>query len=114
MGGTLPAAATHYGDPATGCLPDELKNTVGGAGGATFCSAACDGAGPDGWCPPDVPAGVTATPNCMVRDPIGSGYHCALACSADAECATGAACNTVYGTPGFCAYGSAAPAPMAA
>jgi len=102
----MPSAVTHYGDPISGCLPDELKNTVGGA---AFCSAPCKNRHL-GWCPPDVPAGVMATPSCMVRDPIGAGYHCALACSADAECAAGSACNTVYGTPGFCAY-AASPSP---
>ena len=44
-----------------------------------------------------------------VRDPVGYGYHCALSCSDDAQCAADSFCDTVFGPHvGFCAFRSAA------
>jgi hypothetical protein len=62
----------------------------------------------DNWCPPDKPVGVAATPVCMVKDPIGSGYHCALSCKADADCGAHGTCSTAFGPAnGVCVYAPA-------
>jgi len=115
VGGSMPNGETHYGNPwnGDGCLNDELKNVVGGVDGY-FCSAACRG--PDlKWCPPDIPAGIAAKPSCMIRDPVGFGYHCALGCSSDADCDTGATCTTAFGPGfGFCVYPTPAGAKVGA
>ena len=37
------------------------------------------------------------TPKCMIKDPIGSGMHCALSCKADTDCGEAAHCDTTYG-----------------
>jgi len=107
VGGSMPNAAAHYGNPSNGCLQDELKNSLGGIDGH-FCSAPCRGPGPwkdKKWCPPEVPVDVTAKPSCMISDPVGYGFHCALSCSDDAQCGAGAVCNTqAYPGIGLCIF----------
>jgi len=63
----------------------------------TFCSPTCK----QGQCPTDVPAGVTATPACVLRSPTGSS-NCALECEASADCGS-AKCRHVQGI-GLCTY----------
>ena len=101
--GRMPDARTHYQDPAKGCLPDELNLTVANIVGS-WCSAACGPKSSDP-CPLDVPTGVAAKPSCAINDPVGTGKHCALVCTADAECGADIAvhCDTTF-TPGVCAY----------
>ena len=103
--GFTPNAATHFSDPRSGCLHDEIVNTVPTMDGS-FCSPPCrlDNT----WCPADVPAGVTATPACMVSDPVSMpskpGRHCALHCVSDADCGVGV-CSLMYGpSNGVCIY----------
>merc|ERR1711865_205262 len=70
---------THYGDPATGCEADEQAVQVQGLAGK-FCSPDCTSAA----CPTDVPAGVTAAPQCALKSSTGS-KKCALICSATTD-----------------------------
>lgn len=57
-----------------------------------------------GSCPADVPPGVTAMPQCLLRDQTGSQY-CALVCDplSYGECGQGS-CQPIQGT-GICTYG---------
>eukprot|EP01050_Picozoa_sp_SAG11_P020608 SAG11_NODE_3504_length_2407_cov_3.710572_1_plen_581_part_00 len=96
---------THYGNPypaswtnasGSACQADEIEFEMNGVRGS-FCSPACTSDGTtSGHCPQDLPSGVTATPQCIVRDPIGSGSHCALTCTTDAECGATAKCIEKY------------------
>merc|ERR1719440_742217 len=103
---------THYGNPADGCEPDEQAVRVQGLAG-TFCSPDCKSAA----CPTDVPAGVTAHPQCALQSTSGD-KKCALICSpstdeaslraGDAQCGK-ATCQPIQGV-GICTYG-AGPSP---
>jgi len=103
---------THYGNPANGCESDEQAVQIQGVSG-DFCAPDCASAA----CPTDVPAGVTAAPQCALKSATGD-KKCALICSAttdeaslragDAMCGT-ATCKAIGGT-GICTYG-AGPAP---
>jgi len=109
---TTLSGQTHYGDPAVGCEADEQAVQVQGLAGK-FCSPDCASAA----CPTDVPAGVTAAPQCALKT-SASEKRCALICSAstdlkslragDAVCGK-ATCQSIQGT-GICTYG-AAPGP---
>ena len=106
--GYLQGTATHYGNPFNGsCLPNEANYSAPDVNGR-FCAAACNPYSPPAGrhCPADVPYGVTAKPDCVLNDPIGSGRHCALVCSADAECGATATCAKPYGAGGIgiCRY----------
>ena len=94
---------THYGDPhkAT-CLPGELITTINGASG-NFCDPPC----PGGACPTDKPAGMQATPTCLLTMQGQSAKYCALVCNgaAGSSCAPGATCKAVNGM-NFCTYDS--------
>merc|ERR1719238_1499677 len=106
------ANKTHYGNPADGCLSDEQAVRVQGLAG-DFCSPDCASAA----CPTDVPAGVTAKPQCALKSTTGD-KKCALLCSpsdrwvdlraGDAQCGA-ATCQPIQGV-GICTYG-AGPAP---
>lgn len=91
-----PSPGSHYEDPADGCQDDEEPVRVQGLKG-TFCSPKCK----HGQCPTDVPAGVTATPACVLRTPTGSS-NCALECETSADCGS-AKCRHVQGI-GLCTY----------
>ena len=66
----------HYGNPANGCLDDEITGDLGDAGVA--CLPQCQG---NNQCPTDYPPGTTATGICAIRDPnLGSSY-CVLVCN---------------------------------
>merc|ERR1712008_11353 len=82
-----------------GCQSDEKDIRIQGVSG-DFCSPACVGA----RCPTDVPPGVTAQPQCALRDQSGDKY-CALICTPganDGQCGT-ATCKAIQGV-GICTY----------
>jgi len=96
----LNANASHYEDPKpNGCQTGELAIQIQGVAG-DFCSPKCAGT----TCPSDVPAGVTATPQCALQDQSGNKY-CALICSpsASADTCGKATCKSIQGT-GICTY----------
>merc|ERR1711907_620964 len=77
--------STHYEDPnPNGCLSDEISIQIQGVSG-DVCTPRCT----DNSCPQDVPAGVTATPNCALQDSSGNKY-CALICSPSGNDSCGA------------------------
>merc|ERR1712045_596100 len=89
----------HYEDPKDGCQSDERAIRIQGVSG-DFCSPACARS----QCPTDVPPGVTAQPQCALRDQSGDKY-CALICTPganDAQCGT-ATCKAIQGV-GICTY----------
>ncbi|KAH8075020.1 transferase [Aureococcus anophagefferens] len=101
---------THYGDPNVGCEADELKVQIQGLAGE-ICSPSCTAAA----CPTDVPAGVTAKPQCALSDAASGKKYCALMCSpstdeaslraGDAQCGDKASCKAISGL-GICTYDS--------
>jgi len=101
-------AGGHYGDPNKGpCLADEKAVQINGITGK-FCSPSCSSSSP---CPP-VPAGTTATPQCVVQDPSPPPTQCAVICVpglehmlkvGDGGCMPGADCQAIQGT-GVCTY----------
>ena len=108
--GPAPAGKTHYGDPSKGCMSDEQAVQITGVKG-DFCAPDCASAA----CPTDVPAGVTAKPQCALKAGTGTDKKCALICSpagktdeaslraGDAACGTGASCKAIQST-GICTY----------
>jgi C1A family cysteine protease len=106
---TPPAGKTHYGDPKDGCLSDEVEITIQGITG-DFCTPECSFMKA---CPTDVPAGVTAKPQCALSDSSTGKKYCALICSpsanildqkaADAQCGTNASCKPIQSV-GLCTY----------
>jgi hypothetical protein len=104
---------THYGDPGQGggvgdCLSDESASSIPGVPGE-FCAPVCNS---DRSCPQDKPAGVTAIPQCFLKNNVG--LSCALVCAislpikdqkaADRQCGA-ATCYPMPGvTYGVCAY----------
>ena len=105
-----PPATTHYGDPASGCLSDELEVTIQGVDG-DFCTPTCS---LFKTCPTDVPEGVTAQPQCALQDSASNKKYCALICSptlpisnqkaADDQCGENASCKSVQLGIGICTY----------
>jgi hypothetical protein len=75
----------------------------------SFCAPDCASAA----CPTDVPAGVTAQPQCALKASTGTDKKCALVCSpttdeaslraGDAACGAGASCKSISST-GLCTY----------
>ena len=48
----------------------------------------------------------------MIRDPVGTGMHCALQCTTDGECGQRGHCSTVFGPQnGFCVWPPPPPPP---
>jgi hypothetical protein len=101
------ANRTHYGDPNTHllapCLPDEVKAKITGLAG-DLCIPPCDSAGK---CPQDKPAGVTGTPQCVLKSSTGAQY-CAVVCTPtgddlDAQCGAHASCKQATKS-GLCTY----------
>jgi len=105
-----PSPSTHYADPKTGCLSDEVEVSVQGISG-DMCSAKCGIFKP---CPTDIPTGVTAMPQCALQDASSGKSYCALICSpmvpildqkaADAQCGENASCKDVQLGVGICSY----------
>merc|ERR1711959_321090 len=103
-------ATSHYEDPKpNGCQADEQAIQIQGVKG-DFCTPKCTGIFKT-KCPTDVPAGVTAKPQCALKDTSGNKY-CALICSpstdeaslraGDAACGK-ATCKAIQGV-GLCTY----------
>lgn len=97
---------SHYEEPP--CRSDEQAVRVQGLPG-DFCAPDCTSSD----CPTDVPAGVTAKPQCVLQAP-GGAKSCALVCDPNgSECGAGT-CQPIQGT-GICTYGAGpGPAPSPA
>mmetsp|Transcript_32655 Transcript_32655/g.78487 ORF Transcript_32655/g.78487 Transcript_32655/m.78487 type:complete len:449 (+) Transcript_32655:78-1424(+) len=93
-------SSSHYEKPP--CQSDETEASLTGTGGS-LCAPSCSG----GSCPTDVPAGVTATPQCALQDQSGNQF-CALICSDDSQCdqSGGASCSLIQPPIGVCTYPS--------
>jgi hypothetical protein len=87
---------SHYEKPP--CRSDEIAIQVQGVTGVT-CSPSCT----SGPCPTDVPAGTTASPQCMLKDPSTGNLLC-LSCQ-QSGCPPGASCQHI-GAAGICMYPS--------
>jgi len=109
-----PSGKTHYEDPNDGgCQSDEVDIQITGVDGSV-CSPKCTGIFKT-KCPTDVPAGVTAEPECALQDSSTHEKYCALICSpsldeaslraGDAQCSTNASCKAVPNAGvGLCTY----------
>jgi len=105
-----PGPPSHYEDPKDGCQTDELAIQIQGVTG-DFCSPKCSLIKK---CPTDVPAGVTAQPQCALSASTGNQKYCALICSpslpivnqkvADAQCGANASCKEAGVGVGLCTY----------
>lgn len=94
-----PAPATgHYEKPP--CQSDEMDARVQGVNGAV-CAPRCDSS----RCPSDVPPGTTAQPQCALLDSATGSKYCALICTSDSSCPSGATCGAV-GSASICVYPS--------
>lgn len=93
------AASTHYGNPAEGCMADEVAVHIQGVKGA-ICSPKCT----SGACPSDEPAGTDATPQCLLQDAGSGNKYCALACTKATTCPASASCQMVMPGIGLCTY----------
>lgn len=71
---------SHYGSPADGCQPDEMKFQISGVPG-DICAPQCT----DTPCPTDLPDGVTAAPTCALKNPATGDKYCVLLCSPSAS-----------------------------
>lgn len=91
----------HYGAPP--CKSDEAEAHIQGASGEV-CAPPCG----SGSCPTDVPAGVSATPQCALQDASSGSKYCALVCNSDSQCDTahGASCAKIMAFMGVCVYPS--------
>jgi len=115
-GPTPPSGKTHYEDPNDGgCQSDEVDISITGITGS-ICSPKCTGIFKT-KCPTDVPAGVTAEPECALQDSTSHEKYCALICSpstdeaslraGDAQCSSKASCKAVPNADvGLCTYDS--------
>jgi len=91
------ANAAHYEKPP--CSSDEVKAQL--QGGGQLCAPACSGTS----CPSDVPAGVTASPKCILKDSSSGKSYCGLLCKADSDCGGGgASCSLVAPQMGICTF----------
>lgn len=94
---------THYGDLADGCLTGETAVQIQGLGG-DFCSPICSGP-LKSTCPTDKPKGVTAAPECALRNQATGEGYCALVCIPGAANQCGkATCKNVQLGLGICTY----------
>lgn len=105
--GRLIDAATHFTSPydIPGCLSDEVVYRADPVRSVEVCAPACMIAGTSmassssssssslpvaasapAFCPADVPNGIQASPECVLRDPYTNSNLCGLVCTADAEC----------------------------
>jgi len=93
----------HYGNPSGGCMSDEQDVQVQGLTG-DFCSPQCVGT-VNPTCPTDVPANVTANPECVLEDESSKKKYCALVCSVHKTNQCGAAtCQKIQLGLGLCTY----------
>lgn len=94
-----PPGPSHYEDPKDGCMSDEEPVRVQGIPGE-LCSPSCTSAA----CPTDVPAGVTADPQCVLQDAVHHQKRCALVCQHSSQCGAGAKCHKPQPGIGLCTY----------
>ena len=94
----LRANTNHYGNPAAGCMPDEVAVKIQGVDGG-ICAPSCSGSS----CPTDVPAGCTAQPQCALQDGATHKRYCAVICNHQSNCGEGASCKMI-GFVGICTY----------
>lgn len=101
------AVASHYEKPP--CQADEIAGQL--STGTQLCAPKCDASG---GCPTDLPAGVTAQPQCALKTTSGDKY-CALVCKEASDCGAGADCTkpVPFMPTGVCTYaaGVAGPTP---
>jgi len=93
-----PTNGGHYGDPNSGCAPDEVAVHIQGVNGA-ICSPKCDSG-----CPSDVPSGCDALPQCILQDASSGNKYCALKCSKPTHCGDNASCKILFPGVGICTY----------
>lgn len=89
----------HYGNPATGCMLDELAIRISGAPGGV-CAASCRTKA----CPKDIPEGCEASPRCALENASTGDKFCALLCGSSTNCGPGASCQLLQGDVGVCTY----------
>jgi hypothetical protein len=96
-----PSSESHYEDPKDGCQSDEISLQIQGVDGA-ICSPKC---GLFTKCPSDLPAGVTAAPQCALQNAATHSKYCALICSPDSndQCGPNASCKSIQSV-GICTY----------
>lgn len=97
LGDELKKLHPHFEDPKNGCRKDEEAIQIQGVEGK-MCSPKCKA----NACPSNVPAGVTATPQCVLRSPSGD-KNCALICQKGDKCGENASCKPIQGI-GICTY----------
>jgi len=92
-----PIPASHYGQLP--CAAGDYQLRVNSQ--SYYCAPTC---GSDSSCPSGKPAGVTATPHCVLKSTTGM-LLCALICSSDSDCdqAHGGSCTNVVGVS-ICTY----------
>merc|ERR1712187_117253 len=73
-GPSPPSSQSHYWHPP--CRSDETELQVQGISGL-MCSPSCTNSA----CPSDLPAGVSAQPECILQDRSAGDKYCALECS---------------------------------
>lgn len=88
----------HYGNPAEGCMADEVAVRIQGVDGG-ICAPTCNGFS----CPMDVPSGCTAKPQCALQDGASHKKYCAVICNKASNCGEGASCKMI-GYVGICTY----------
>ena len=91
--------STHYGNPAHGCLSDEVPIRIQGLKGA-MCTSACSKSA----CPTDLPESCDAHPQCVLENKANHEKYCALLCSKDSHCGAGASCEQIQPGVGLCTY----------
>jgi len=93
------SAATHYSQPP--CNGDDVQAEVLGESGY-FCTPKCAENSYD--CPTDIPDLAAARPQCMLQD-VDRGAYCALQCTVDTQCPSGATCQKIAQVGvGLCLY----------
>jgi hypothetical protein len=93
----------HYGDPAGGCMGDEIQ--VRSKNKTVACMPKCN----INSCPKDSPPGTSAIPLCIIRDSRTGDSLCGIVCSeyAQGSCPPTASCTQMVVnrlTVGICLY----------
>lgn len=93
---------SYYGKPSSDMTCEDGQEAVSITGVAgDFCSPVCSASTA---CPTSVPAGTTATPECILEmSGSQTPSNCALVCNTDDSCPQGATCETINGS-GICTY----------
>jgi len=98
-------SSSHYEDPKDGCQVGEQEVQLQDIKGA-FCSPECSGT----QCPNDIPTGVTARPECALKDSGSNKSYCALICTPESNECGAATCKNIQGA-GICTYDDDGPSP---